>query len=289
LSALPDFGGPDFTFSKRVDEVQLIFTVTDKKGRFIDKLGAEDFRLFDNELPPEQFYKFERRTNLPLEVVLLVDVSSSVQGRFKFEQKAAATFLKKILQPGRDKAAVIAFGSQIQQVQDMTHDTEKLEASIRQLQPYGDTALYDAITRGANTFAREGETQGTRKLIIVLSDGKDTTSKASETDAIRAVARSEAMVVVVDSSFLDLEAKDDENSFMRRVTKFSGGTVLRAETNNELSAAFRSIERGLRTQYALNYKPAAMETAETFRSIRLVPHKSKWIVHCRSGYYARKR
>lgn len=289
LSTLPNFAGPEFTFSKRVDEVQLIFTVTDKKGHFIDKLNAEDFRLFDNELPPAHLYNFEQRTNLPLEVVMLVDISSSVQARFKFEQKAAATFLKKILQPGRDKASVIAFGSQIKQVQGMTHETGKLEAAIRQLHPYGDTALYDALLMAANSFSHESEEQGTRRLIIVLSDGNDTTSKASDAEALKAVARSEAMVVVVDSSFLDLDQKIDENAFMRRVTRFSGGTVLRAETNYELTTAFRTIERGLRTQYALSYKPAGIETAETFRSIRLVPHKSKWVVHCRSGYYARKR
>src|SRR5690349_3343025 len=80
----PNFSEPGFTFSKRVDEVQLIFTVTDKRGHFIDKLGVDDFRLFDNEMP-EHLYNFEQRTNLPLQVVLLIDISSSVQVRFKFE------------------------------------------------------------------------------------------------------------------------------------------------------------------------------------------------------------
>lgn len=287
---LPNFSEPGFTFSKRVDEVQLIFTVTDKKGHFIDKLGVDDFRLFDNELPPEHLYDFEQRTNLPLQVVLLVDISSSVQARFKFEQKAAATFLKKILQPGRDTAAVIAFGSAVRPIQGMTKNAADLESAIHGLRPYGDTALYDALILAAHSFTTQLAGEPTRKLIIVLSDGEDTISKASAIDAITAVDRAEASVVVVDSSFPDLaEARADENRFIERLTRMSGGFVLRAGSNDSLTSALRRIERGLRTQYALSYKPTGMESEVAYRSIRVLPQKSKWVVHCRSGYYAKKR
>ena len=80
------------TISKQVDEVQLVFTVTDKKGRFVDELQMEDFRLLDNEAPPERVFNFQQRTDLPLQVVLLVDVSSSVRARFKYEQKSGDNF-----------------------------------------------------------------------------------------------------------------------------------------------------------------------------------------------------
>jgi rhodanese-related sulfurtransferase len=69
----------------------------------------------------------------------------------------------------------------------------------------------------------------------------------------------------------------------------SGGFVIRAESNDGMTGAFRRIERGLRTQYALSYKPARMESDVAYRSIRILPQKSKWVVHCRSGYYAKRR
>ncbi|HEX3321330.1 MAG TPA: VWA domain-containing protein [Terriglobales bacterium] len=286
----PNFSEPGFTFSKRVDEVQLIFTVTDKRGHFIDKLGVDDFRLFDNEMPPEHLYNFEQRTNLPLQVVLLIDISSSVQVRFKFEQKAAATFLKKILQPGRDTAAVIAFGSTVRPIQGMTDNAADLQSAIHGLRPYGDTALYDALILAAHSFTTQPNAPRTRKVIVVLSDGNDTISKARAEEAITAVERAEASVVVVDSSFLDLaELRRDEKSFIERLTRMSGGFVIRAESNDGMTGAFRRIERGLRTQYALSYKPARMESDVAYRSIRILPQKSKWVVHCRSGYYAKRR
>ena len=98
LERAPDSSDATLTFSKRVDEVQLVFTVTDKKGRFVDEVRMEDFRLLDNDRPPERVFSFQQRTELPLQVALLIDISS-VHSRFKFEQKSAVTFLKTSFGP----------------------------------------------------------------------------------------------------------------------------------------------------------------------------------------------
>ena len=87
------------TISKRVDEVSLLFTVTDTKGRFVTDLNASDLQVFDNRLPPESIRLFQRESDLPLRVGLVVDLSESITQRFKFEKKAAATFLKKVIAP----------------------------------------------------------------------------------------------------------------------------------------------------------------------------------------------
>ena len=105
------------TFSKRVDEVHLLFTVTDPHGRFVNVLKQEDFHLLDNGLPPERVYRFQAGTDLPLQIVLLVDISSSIRSRFPFEQKAASVLLKRVLRPGVDQSSVIAFGTDVKEVQ----------------------------------------------------------------------------------------------------------------------------------------------------------------------------
>src|SRR6266704_6715998 len=90
--------------SKRVDEVNLAFTVTDKKGRFISNLDANDFQVLDNHAPPQQLRFFQQQSDLPLRVALLIDASDSIKHRFQFEQNAASEFLKGIVRPGKDKA-----------------------------------------------------------------------------------------------------------------------------------------------------------------------------------------
>ena len=103
-----------FVISKRVDEVNLILSITDAKGRFFSDLTAEDLKLLDNHKVPEQCNYFQARTNLPLHVILAIDISSSVRARLQFEQHAASAFLRRILRKETDKAAIIAFGSTVQ-------------------------------------------------------------------------------------------------------------------------------------------------------------------------------
>jgi Ca-activated chloride channel family protein len=114
------------TISKTVDEVRLNFTVTDKNGRFIKTLKSDDFQLLDDVRPAERIIQFKANSDSPLRVVLLFDISSSIRSRFGFEQKAANHFLKHVLRPGIDRAAVISFGTDVREVQSMTGDVEKL-------------------------------------------------------------------------------------------------------------------------------------------------------------------
>jgi hypothetical protein len=123
---------------------------------------------------------------------------------------------------------------------------------------------------------------------VPLTDGADTASRASELDANEAIAKSEAMVLVVDAS-IPSPYRKSERPFFKNVSRFSGGTIVRAEENGELQGAFRKIEKGLRTQYALSYKPSDFQTDGNYRSIQLTSQKRKLIVHCRAGYYAQAR
>ena len=127
-----------------VTRVNMLFTVTDKKGRFITNLGSDDFEVFEGK-NPQNIQEFTAETDLPLRLAILIDTSNSIRDRFKFEQEAAIEFINSVVRPRQDKAMVVSFDTSAELVADLTDDTEKLAKRIRDLRPGGGTALYDAI------------------------------------------------------------------------------------------------------------------------------------------------
>jgi VWFA-related protein len=273
-----------FTMSTPVDEVRLNFTVTDKNGKFIKALSADDFRLLDNVRPPERVIRFEAHSEAPLRVVMLFDISSSIRYRFEFEQKAAKHFLTHVLRPGVDKAAIVSFGSDVHEVQPMTGDIKLLTSAVSHLQPGGDTALHDAVIRASHDL--HSQPAESRKIIIILSDGADTISHAGSKDCMVAAVSSEATILVVDAS-VPSEHNSSGQRFLRKVVENSGGFVLPARLDSELKNAFQTINSVLRNQYSLSYKPALFERNGSLRAIELTSRKKGMTVHSRTGYYAK--
>src|ERR1700733_2023655 len=127
-----------------VTRVNMLFTVTDKKGRFVTDLTKDDFQVFENKRP-QTIAEFTAETDLPLRLGILIDTSNSIRERFKFEQEAAVSFIQSVVHPGHDKAMVVSFDTSAELVSDLVDDNQKREAAIRGLRPGGGTALYDAI------------------------------------------------------------------------------------------------------------------------------------------------
>jgi Ca-activated chloride channel family protein len=127
-----------------VTRVNMLFTVTDKKGRFVTDLTKDDFQVFENK-KPQTIAEFTAETDLPLRLGILIDTSNSIRERFKFEQEAANSFINSVVRQGHDKAMVVSFDTSAELVADLTDDTEKLQNAVRSLRPGGGTALYDAI------------------------------------------------------------------------------------------------------------------------------------------------
>jgi VWFA-related protein len=272
-----------FTMSAPVDEVRLNFTVTDKNGKFIKALTADDFHLLDNVHPPDRVLRFQARSEAPLRVVMLFDISSSIRYRFDFEQKAANHFLKHVLRPGVDQAAIISFGSEVHEVQPMTGDIGLLTKAVSHLEPGGDTALHDAVIQSSHVLA--SQPADTRKIIVILSDGADTISHADSQACMAASIASEATILVVDAS-VPSERNSPGQRFLRKVTENSGGYVLPARLDSELKSAFNTINTVLRNQYSLSYKPALFQRDGSYRAIHLTARKKGVIVHSRNGYFA---
>jgi hypothetical protein len=132
-SAPPDDTVP--TIRTTVNEVNVIFTVTDKKGRYITDLKRDDFRVIDDGRPADEIRSFHRETNLPLQVGLLVDASNSVRDRFRFEQDSAIEFLNQTVRPRYDRAFIVGFDATPEVTQDFTDNTEQLSKGVRALRP----------------------------------------------------------------------------------------------------------------------------------------------------------
>ena len=181
LSSIPSTQN---TIKVNVNVVNVLATVTDKKGHIVLDLGQKDFRLFEDNQPQTIQY-FSRETDLPLRVGILIDTSNSVRERLHFEQEAAVDFLNQALRPGEDQAFVLGFDVEPQITQDYTDDVDKLSTAIRSLQAGGTTALYDAIYYACKQkMVIEPQPQPyIRRVLIIVSDGRDNESQHSREEA----------------------------------------------------------------------------------------------------------
>lgn len=273
--------------SKRVDEVNLAFTVTDKKGRFISDLDANDFRVLDNHTPPQELRFFQQQSDLPVRVALLIDASDSVKHRFQFEQNAASQFLREILRPGKDKASVISFDGRVHQVHDFSDDVHTLARAVKSIRAGGNTALYDAVILACNKLRRDEEPQITRRAIILITDGMDTASRAFLHDAQEAAARAEVLMFALSTNDLIVDPYPKGEAVLDLLTGPTGGYILPARDEGQLTKAFGQIEKALRNQYALGYEPANFNPDGRYHPVEVIPMKRGLKVQCRKGYFAR--
>jgi Ca-activated chloride channel family protein len=278
----------DLTISKRVDEVNLAFTVTDKRGRFISNLAPADFQILDDHRPPQEVKYFQQQSDLPLRVALLIDASSSIKYRFKFEQRAASVFLKNILRPMKDLAFVVAFDARVHLVHDLTGDVSALSKAVKAIKPGGNTVLYDAVIFACSKLRNIPETQATRRAVILISDGNDTASRDLMYDAQRATARSEVVMFALSTNDLSTDPYPKGEAVLDLLTLPTGGRILAARDEYQLSSAFHKVEKALRNQYALAYLPADFSPDGSYRAIEIIPQKNGLKVQCRKGYFARQ-
>ncbi|MHB1022271.1 MAG: VWA domain-containing protein [Acidobacteriaceae bacterium] len=287
-TALPQSGQPDnpgFTLSRSVNEVNLIFTVTDKQGRFIRNLQQQNFGLLDDRKPPSEVYSFTQQTDLPLRVGLMLDTSSSIRSRFQFEQNAAKEFLLQVLRPGKDKAFVEGFDNVIDLTQNYTDNIDLLNTGISKLRPGGGTALYDSIYKTCrDQLLPMRSRQSVRRALILVSDGDDDFSHAQLIDAIQMCQRAETIIYAISTNIGP--SKDRGDDVLKKLTEATGGRAFFPTQMEDIAIHFHNIEEELRSQYSLAYKPADFKADGSFRTIYLVAMDPRYKVRVSKGYYA---
>jgi VWFA-related protein len=276
------------TIDRHVQEVSLILTVTDNHGRFVRNLSESDFNILDNGQMPDRITFFQPQTNLPLRVALAFDTSDSVTYRFNFEQRAAAAFFRHVLHAPADLGSIVAFNHEAHVAQEPTRNIKELDAALRCLHPGGETAVYDAVVMAAWQMSVLHDIQPSRHAIIVISDGEDNHSRAHLEGAVEAALRSESVVYVVSTNSPDLDVglASEGDAAMKQLAEATGGRLLHANGEGDVANAFSRIEKELRSQYAIGYKPASDAPDGLFHRLVVAGPKKLHIFH-RLGYFAR--
>ncbi|MEO6803492.1 MAG: VWA domain-containing protein [Granulicella sp.] len=276
--------GPITTIKVQANEVNLIFTVTDKKGKFITGLQQQNFGLLDDGKPPIAVLRFTQQTNLPLRVGVMLDTSSSIRQRFEFEQQAAMEFFLQVLHQN-DRAFIEGFDIQTDLAQPYTNNIDLLNTGIHKLRPGGGTAMYDALYKTCRdqmlTLREEG---AVRKALIVVSDGDDNYSRALESDAIKMCQRAETIVYAISTNVSP--NKDRGDDVLKEIAEATGGQAFYPTRIEDVATGFHNIEEELRSQYSLEYRPADFKQDGAFRTIYLQATDPRYKVRARKGYFA---
>lgn len=274
------------TIVVQVNEVNLIFTVTDKKGRFITGLQRQNFGLLDDGRPPEAVLRFSQQTNLPLRVGIMLDTSSSIRQRFQFEQDSAIEFLLQILHLN-DRAFVEGFDIQTDLAQGFTNNVDLLNQGIRKLRPGGGTALFDALYKTCrDQMLTLNERGAVRRALILVSDGDDNYSRAEESDAIKMCQRADTIVYSISTNVSP--SKDKGDDVLKQISDATGGQAFYPVKIEDVAIGFRNIEEELRSQYQLVYRPANFKQDGSFRTIYLQALDPRYHVRAQKGYFAPK-
>ena len=269
-----------------VNEVNLIFTVTDRHGEYISNLQQSDFALLDDHKAPARVNSFHQQINLPIRVGLLIDTSTSIRSRFQFEQQSATEFLLEILKARSDRAFVMGFDSTPTVTQDWTNNVDGLETGVNRMRPGGGTALFDAVytaCRDKLLDVSRGQ-EPVRKAMVLISDGEDNQSLVELDEAIKECQRAETIIYAISTNWTPSRGKGDK--VLTRMAVDTGGQVFFPPSAEEMSNSFHGIEEELRSQYALTYTPADFKEDGSFRPIYLYCNDRRYQVRTRKGYFA---
>ena len=294
------------------DLTTILLTAIDRDQRFITTLKQEDIRVLENK-EPQQISTFERETDLPLSLAILIDTSASQERVLPDEQAAARAFIDSVIRADRDHAAIISFTGISQSEQPLTNDPARLHDAISRVKvrfgtesPECDpqdgavteeqkllcsTGVWDAIWNsidGMLVYTPER----TRRAIILLSDGDDTSSATKRREAIDFALKHNTTIYSIgirDENFP--EGKLDRDA-LRKVSEQTGGRAFFPTNRTELGAAFAQINQELRAQYLVAYSPSNRRRDGTFRQIKIeitnpTLRKEKLRLLYRQGYYAR--
>lgn len=270
-----------------VTRVNMLFTVSDKKGRFVTNLDRDDFEIVEAK-KPQNILEFTAETNLPLRIGILIDTSNSIRERFRFQQAAATDFVNTVVRPGQDKGMVVSFDSSAELVTDLTDSTEALGAAIRNLRPGGGTALYDAIFFACrDKLMMDQPRDKFRRAIVMLSDGEDNESRWSREQALEMAHKADVVIYTISTNISRIPTEGDK--VLKYFAEETGGLAFFPFKAQDLAQSFENIANELRHQYNLFYRPEPLKTDGLYHTVDIrVKGRKDLLVRARHGYYAPK-
>ncbi len=270
-----------------VTRVNMLFTVTDKKGRFITDLKQEDFEVIEAK-KHQVIQQFTAESDLPLRLALLVDTSNSIRDRFKFEQQAAIEFINSVVRPHTDKLMIVSFDSAAELVSDLIDDPNALEKAVRGLRPGGGTAFYDALFYACrDKLALDQPRDKFRRAVVILSDGEDNQSRVTRDQALEMAQKADAVIYAISTNITRIDTDGDK--VLRYLTAETGGQAFFPFKVEDLQQSFENVANELRHQYNIFYRPEPLFTDGLYHAVTLRTKSRKdLVIRARKGYYAPK-
>jgi VWFA-related protein len=304
-----------------------LFTAIDKDRHFITSLSAGDVRIFENNVA-QPISLFERETDRPLTLAIMVDTSESQRGVLADEKSAARAFVDSVIRPKTahgargdrqaigDRAAIVSFTGEAKIEQALTGDQDQLKQGIERVRielspenqrrledgddplpkdvdPSGYTAIWDAMWMAIDDILSKGPAN-TRRAVILLSDGDDTSSTIKKQDVIDLAVKTDVVIYSIGIRDRDFPEGKLDSDALKKISDRTGGRAFFPQTKAELELAFSQINNELRSQYLIAYSPTNANRDGAYRQVRIEVinpelRKNKVQLLYRSGYYARRK
>lgn len=294
------------------DLTNILFTAVDKNKRFITEMRKEDIRIMEDGAAQEIF-SFERQTNRPLSLALLIDTSISEERTLPAEKRAAAAFVDSVIRPDKDEVAVISFTGESTLEQGLTGNVSRIRRALERVEfvppagyigggtvagtpPIsgtnqsiaGSTAIWDSVWVTSEDVLSQTSDK-TRRAIILLTDGQDTSSRKKMDEAIERAIKNDVVVYAIGIG--DIEYGINEGS-LKKIAERTGGRAFFPDDETELRAAFSQIQLELRSQFLVAYSPTNKNRDGSFRKVQIEIanpdlRKQNLRLNYRQGYFAR--
>lgn len=269
----------------------VFFTAADKHKRFISTLKREDVRVLEDGVAQEIF-TFQKSLELPLSLAILIDTSRSEERVLPELKSAAQLFLEAVMRANKDEAAVVSFTGEPTLEQGLTGNVSRLRRAIERVEYVppsgligggvvvggtppisdtqqmlaGSTAIWDAVWTTSNEILRDSA-EHTRRAIILLTDGQDTTSQMHLRDAIDSAVKVDALVYAIGIG--DRYSYGIDEGSLKKITEATGGRAYFPRNERELRDAFAQIQRDLREQYLIAYSPSNKRRDGAYRRVNI--------------------
>jgi len=280
-----------------IRRVRLPITVVDKKGQFVPGLTQRDFLILEDRVPQQiETFSDDLGQSLPVYVAVLMDTSPSTAGKLKFEQESAMNFIQTVVRARKDQVLFATFDDEINLRQDFTNKLDLLDRAVSSVKKTGNqTALFDAIWQFCDEKLRS---VAGRRVLVVITDGEDTYSRANIRDAIDIAQRTETTIFAISTKagFISAvpgveagEVKDRKDRALVTLAEETGGVAFFTGDMLSLERSFTKISKELRAQYLVTYKPINDRYDGSFRKIdvKLAEGRKDLKVRTKRGYTAK--
>jgi VWFA-related protein len=296
------------------DLTNILFTAVDKQKRFITNLRQEDVRVTEDG-QPQEIFAFARQTDLPLSLAILVDTSISEERTLPEEKAAASAFVDAVIRPDKDEAAVVSFTGEATLEQGLTSSVSRVRRALDRVHfeppagyigngtivtgtppvngssTAGSTAIWDAIWVTSDEVL-SNTSEKTRRAIILITDGEDSSSQKKMNDAIDRAVKADAVIYTI--GYGDMYYGGINEGVLRKVSERTGGRAYFPRDESDLRAAFAQIQQELRSQYLVAYAPTNKTRDGSFRRVQIEivnPELRKQTLRLtyRQGYFAKTK